>query len=592
MKLKSNLASITFAATLVLQASKLVTATPLFNLPTTAPHLNDASIQDICEDFRITYPASEGISFDDNSKHIIAWNAPESMKQVNITLISNQDPSTAAYVGNFDAQKGATQKEIEFSLQGRQAGDYHLHISGQAENSQYCEVDSVTFKINNAAASTTTSAEQETSNNSSTINQTELDTILEQIHNSDSSLHENDANWESALDEVTALTKEDEQNKHSNSADVNNSSESSSPFKDYINSMDLEYEKYIHKNKETETEAVTHKNDANPYFTNEDSIPADRKWHSNDDNPYFTNTDLRTNIHTNDAEWVEEPEHANSWESSDPYVEPVTHANAAEWVEEPEHANSWESSDPYVEPVTHANDAEWVDGDGHTNSWESSDPYVEPVSHSNDAEWVEEGKGQHNNSWESSDPYVEPVTHANAAEWVEEPEHANSWESSDPYVEPVTHANDAEWVDGDGHTNSWESSDPYVEPVSHSNDAEWIEENNTHGNEGWTSEHIDMEYPTHANDAEWEADNTEGHNDNNTEGHNDSEWTSEHVDMEYPTHANDAEWEGDNTHDNEGWTSEHADVETPIHSNSAEWTEDGKHTNDGWISEHVDVDYA
>lgn len=49
MKLKSNLASITFAATLVLQASKLVTATPLFNLPTTAPHLNDASIQDICE---------------------------------------------------------------------------------------------------------------------------------------------------------------------------------------------------------------------------------------------------------------------------------------------------------------------------------------------------------------------------------------------------------------------------------------------------------------------------------------------------------------------------------------------------------------
>ncbi|KAG1103348.1 hypothetical protein G6F39_001967 [Rhizopus arrhizus] len=510
MKLKSNLASITFAATLVLQASKLVTATPLFNLPTTASHLNDASIQDICEDFRITYPASEGISFDDNSKHIIAWDAPESMKQVNITLISNQDPSTAAYVGNFDAQSGATQKEIEFSLQGRQAGDYHLHISGQAENSQYCEVDSVTFKINNAAASTTTSTEQETSNNSSTINQTELDTILEQIHNSDSSLHENDANWESALDEVTALTKEDEQNKHSNSADVNNSSESSSPFKDYINSMDLEYEKYIHKNKETETEAVTHKNDANPYFTNEDrtvshaneaSIPADRKWHSNDDNPYFTNTDLRTNIHT----------------------------NAAEWVEEPEHANSWESSDPYVEPVTHANDAEWVNENGHINSWESSDPYVEPISHSNDAEWVEGNNTHGNEGWTSEHVDMEYPTHANEAEWEED--------------------------NTEGH-----------------NDSEW------------TSEHVDMEYPTHANEAEWEEDNTEGHND--------SEWTSEHVDMEYPTHANDAEWEGDNTHGNEGWTSEHADVETPIHLNSAEWTEDGKHTNDGWISEHVDVDYA
>ncbi|KAG1520591.1 hypothetical protein G6F52_007522 [Rhizopus delemar] len=532
MKLKSNLASITFAATLVLQASKLVTATPLFNLPTTASHLNDASIQDICEDFRITYPASEGISFDDNSEHIIAWNAPESMKQVNITLISNQDPSTAAYVGNFDAQSGATQEEIKFSLQGRQAGDYHLHISGQAENSQYCEADSVTFKINNAAASTTTSTEQETSNNSSTINQAELDTILEQIHNSDSSSHENDANWASALDEVTALTKEDEQNDHSNAADINNPSESSSPFRDYINSMDLDYKKYIHKNKETETEAVTHKNDANPYFTNEDrtvshaneaSIPADRKWHSNDDNPYFTNTDLRTNIHANDAEWVEEPE---------------------------EHANSWESSDPYVEPVTHANDAEWVEEqDQHANSWESSDPYVEPVSHSNDAEWVEEGEGQHNNSWESSDPYVEPVTHANDAEWVEEQDqHANSWESSDPYVEPVSHSNDAEWVEeGEGqHNNSWESSDPYVEPVSHSNDAEWVEGGDEHTNEGWTSEHVDMEYPTHANDAEW--------NDDDVEEHDNSEWTSEHVDMEYPTHANDAEWEEDNSHDNEGWT--------------------------------------
>ncbi|KAG1021694.1 hypothetical protein G6F26_008250 [Rhizopus arrhizus] len=572
MKLKSNLASITFAATLVLQASKLVTATPLFNLPTTASHLNDASIQDICEDFRITYPASEGISFDDNSKHIIAWDAPESMKQVNITLISNQDPSTAAYVGNFDAQSGATQKEIEFSLQGRQAGDYHLHISGQAENSQYCEVDSVTFKINNAAASTTTSTEQETSNNSSTINQTELDTILEQIHNSDSSLHENDANWESALDEVTALTKEDEQNKHSNSADVNNSSESSSPFKDYINSMDLEYEKYIHKNKETETEAVTHKNDANPYFTNEDrtvshaneaSIPADRKWHSNDDNPYFTNTDLRTNIHT----------------------------NAAEWVEEPEHANSWESSDPYVEPVTHANDAEWVNENGHINSWESSDPYVEPISHSNDAEWVEGNNTHGNEGWTSEHVDMEYPTHANEAEWEEdntEGHNDSEWTSEHVDMEYPTHANEAEWEEDntEGHNDSeWTSEHVDMEYPTHANEAEWEEDNTEgHNDSEWTSEHVDMEYPTHANEAEWEEDNTEGHND--------SEWTSEHVDMEYPTHANDAEWEGDNTHGNEGWTSEHADVETPIHLNSAEWTEDGKHTNDGWISEHVDVDYA
>lgn len=71
-------------------------------------------------DFRITYPAKEGLKiikdclffdtkfiviigvvFDDNSKHIVAWQAADSIKQVNLTLVSNQNPSSTAYIGTY-----------------------------------------------------------------------------------------------------------------------------------------------------------------------------------------------------------------------------------------------------------------------------------------------------------------------------------------------------------------------------------------------------------------------------------------------------------------------------------------------------------
>lgn len=44
MKLISNLASLSIAATLLLQSGSFVNATPLFNIPTVASHLNDASL--------------------------------------------------------------------------------------------------------------------------------------------------------------------------------------------------------------------------------------------------------------------------------------------------------------------------------------------------------------------------------------------------------------------------------------------------------------------------------------------------------------------------------------------------------------------
>ncbi|ORE13333.1 hypothetical protein BCV71DRAFT_258659 [Rhizopus microsporus] len=546
--MKSNKASITFAVTLVLGTCQLALATPLFNIPS-ANHLNDASIEDICQDFRITYPAKEGVVFDDNSKHIVAWQAADSIKQVNLTLVSNQNPSSTAYIGTYDATLGATD-EVLFSLQGRQDGDYHVHIAGQGDNSQFCEADSATFKINalpanatvipstnstvtNAPTSSgdtqptstsstdstgtttidlsattttpaaTTSAPSDTSSSTaanSSIDQTQLDNLLEQIHKSTASSnpsHEDDTNWTSALDEVSDLTKGDKPHSNDPAIDdileqihsnrihnnaVNTEQESSDPsFRQYIDSLDQDYKKYIHKNKETETEAVTHKNDADPYFTNEDlsthENAADYKqWHSNDANPYFTNTDLRTNH--NNGEWEEEEEenHVNykQWHSDDanPYFTNTdlrTNHNNGEWEEvNDEHDNEATPS----------------------NGWSSTDPYQEPPSHDNLAEWEEEGN-EHTNEWQSDDPIVHSPSHDNYAEWVEEDNtHNNSWESTDPYVEPSSHDNDAEWIEeNDGHTNGWQSEDAYVESSSHDNDAEWVEEDNNHNN-GWESEDL------------------------------------------------------------------------------------------------------
>lgn len=44
MRLISNLASLSIAATLLLQSGSFVNATPLFNIPSVANHLNDASL--------------------------------------------------------------------------------------------------------------------------------------------------------------------------------------------------------------------------------------------------------------------------------------------------------------------------------------------------------------------------------------------------------------------------------------------------------------------------------------------------------------------------------------------------------------------
>jgi hypothetical protein len=54
------LATLSIAASLLLQSGSFVSATPFFNIPTVANHNNDASLESSCEGFKITYPSTSG----------------------------------------------------------------------------------------------------------------------------------------------------------------------------------------------------------------------------------------------------------------------------------------------------------------------------------------------------------------------------------------------------------------------------------------------------------------------------------------------------------------------------------------------------
>ncbi|KAF7730283.1 hypothetical protein EC973_002526 [Apophysomyces ossiformis] len=142
MKLTSPFASLSVAAALLLQSGTFVQASPFFN------HANDISVDTTCQDVRITYPATEGLVFEDATKHVIAWQLPAStFQQVNITLVGqdNNNNTNVAYVGTYAADRGASD-EVPLSLNGQQPGDYHFHLATVGGTSA-CQIDSVKFRI-------------------------------------------------------------------------------------------------------------------------------------------------------------------------------------------------------------------------------------------------------------------------------------------------------------------------------------------------------------------------------------------------------------------------------------------------------------
>ncbi|KAI8333006.1 hypothetical protein BD560DRAFT_451347 [Blakeslea trispora] len=613
MKLLSNLATLSIAATLVLQSGNFVSATPFFNVPTDANvHSNAASLDaDSCDGFRVTYPFSSGLSFEEESKHIVAWQAPDGMKKVNVTLIDNTLAESQAYIGLFDASQGATE-EFPLSLGNKDAGEYRFHLSAQGD-SQYCEADSVPFQITKRAVPETSS---EDNNNS------------DDAEDNDEA-HEDDANWDSALSKVTNLTSEDKPHNNDGSSTETNDKNT---FHDYINSLDQDYKPYLAKNKETETEDVTHKNEAEDidvYATNQDSTAQTSahkaSWHSNDASSYFTDEDQSSTatIYHNDSEWVNEDNvsdetHLNDdsvWEEevagevehvdSNEFIDDV-HENIGEWYSNDEsHDNDW--SVEHVD-VAHAN-SYGLDFDYDHDPEDGEDD--EDRTHNNG--WVAEGDEHLNaDGWtaEAVDVVDHPNYHVNDAEWSSSADHTDdadtTWESEavDMVDHPNFHAN--EEFEGDGeHVDAVSSESNWVpEDAEHTNDdSVWEEEVAGEVEHVDSNEFID---DVHENIGEWYS---------NDESH-DNDWSVEHVDVahansygldfDYDHDPEDGEDDEDRTHNNgwvaegdehlnaDGWTAEAVDVvdHPNYHVNDAEWSSSADHTDDAdttWETEAVDM---
>ncbi|KAI7861282.1 hypothetical protein BDF14DRAFT_1960508 [Spinellus fusiger] len=546
-----TLTRLSSVAGLLLQCGSFVQASPLFQ-PT---HSNSVE-GDPCAGFRITYPTATDLVYDDNSKHIVAWQSPDAFQQVNITLVETETKVLVGSIGIYDANHGASD-EIALDLGDHATGKYNYKIVANVETTT-CELESSSFTINKRAVTTTTTTTSTTAPIVNTPAATTEDTASE------------DATSEEHEDGVQ---------------------------EDQWVEMDGEFDGFDDK------------------AAQKDDTSSD----NHDNSSYFTNSDLRTShgnaaewteetaAHTNAAEWTEETDHSNEahWDSEEIDVETEAHQNSASWIVDaasvPDHSNESQWSEEVVDAnapssAIHSNVAEWTEETDHSNEahWDSEEIDVETEAHQNSASWIVDAASvpDHSNESQWSEEVVdaatshtniagfpngapgwvvEPVAHTNAAEWTEDnaahtnaagfPNGAPGW-----VVEPVAHTNAAEWTeDNAAHTNAagFPNGAPgwVVEPVAHTNAAEWTEDNAAHTNAagfpngapGWVVEPV-----AHTNAAEWTEDNAAHTNaagfPNGAPG-----WVVEPV-----AHTNAAEWT----------------EETAAHTNAAEWTEDNAaHTN-------------
>lgn len=367
-----------------------------------------------------------------------------------------------------------------------------------------------------------------------------------------------------------------------------------------LQSLDQDYTKYIHNNKATEKEKVTHKNSVSddpigapqhvdsPYFTNED-----RRTHSNAakingashiDSPYFTNEDRRTRGNSNSASHVDaaSPYFTNEDRRTHGNAVGNDHSDAVEgWSAEeiPATENEWHDDSGAADVFDHSNQGEWsaeeyddapaydkIEYDPHVNEimegqWtEIGDNGV--AVHPDATEWqAEEIEIDNDHVAEHTNDFVEgqwmeigseDATHADAAEWQ-----AEEIEVEDNYEPLHTNIVENQWTDEiqtPAHANEWQSD----EPQGHANA---VVENQ------WTEIGGEDEEPAHADSAEqWQAEEIQVDND--------ATWHSE---GEAQAHSNDGSaWQSSDAdkHDDVAeWQSEVVDE----HGNVAEssWTETG-----------------
>ncbi|KAG2226898.1 hypothetical protein INT45_010177 [Circinella minor] len=447
-------------ATVMLQLGTFVQANPLFD----SAHSNDGSQEDVCS----------SLSFEDNSRHLVAWQAPSSIQQVNVTIV-NSEQKTVAMVNVFDASKGAS-GEIPISLNGQDTGEFHFHLAGIGGPA--CQADSPTFEI------TRDDGQQQSSDDDDSKKQ-----------------HENDdaKAWSHAVQQVSDYTKDDKK-EHDNAKWFTNDDQ-----RTHLNA---------HLNKELDELFSTNHDNAAQWQAIEVDVESEPEHEDSGENLFD---------HTNAGTWTDEdfdPKHVDvegfqaEEHNDDAEVEYVMdYSNVGAWQEEQinpnddastEHENSGWVED--IQKFDHTNVGAWQEEQiaddqeeqGHTNAVEWQAEVIDVAGdhsgaqdHGNVASggWVEEdasGAQGHGNI--ASGGWVEEDAsgaqgHGNVAsgQWVEDD--AQSHNDQDAWI--------AQEIDGDGvvsgqHNNEAKEPAPPSDTEWHVNDvnidSEWQDESSANAN--------------------------------------------------------------------------------------------------------------
>ncbi|KAI9316267.1 hypothetical protein BX666DRAFT_1949003 [Dichotomocladium elegans] len=588
-----NLASLSAIAAFLLQMGTFVNANPLFvDTPSSPVHSNDAANADSCQDVRITFPASSDIVFENSSMHVVAWQLPQNtFKQVNLTLVNEENSNDIVYLGQYDANRGAS-NETNFLVTN--PGNYHVNLvtlGGPAS----CQTSSIPFAIK--PSSQKVQQEEHVAH----VDAEKTDEVIKDIRQSSSKSNEqhNDdvqkQNWEAALKEIDAYLKQSKAKSHSNEeAQGTTGHDGGYPtFDQFIQDLEQDYHKYIHKNKETEDQVINHKNDADQ-----------NELHS--DSPYFTNTDRRT--HVSDHLNAEIDILAGSTKHNDDghSVHPNNHLDA-ELNDLMNQIKSQSKDHSHV-------DAEVNEAMSKIKSQSSDHEHLDADINAIIAELKSETSQPSNNN--HLDAEIDEVIrnikgHSNAGEEIHNDRlnaELNSMfethDDGDWSIEEIHQ--DVEWIDQSvvpDHSNEgqWiaEEVDPNAVYYDHKDSVEMAEEKDfDHSNIGeWIAEEIQQtpepkETENHMDAAtgEWfEVGSAPVVPDHSNAG----EWVAEEIDDE-ETHHRDAQWFDEHTDAEPTWSAEdvnHSDEEPVWIANEAE------HKNAGpmWIgepAEHSDSEPA
>ncbi|KAF7727276.1 hypothetical protein EC973_007792 [Apophysomyces ossiformis] len=451
----SQLISLSSTATLVLQCGSFVRASPIFSYP----HADELPDANTCQGFRISYPTASGIQYEQHSKHVVAWQAPEGLGQVDLTLVKSDDNSSSQSIGVYDGQRGASD---EFTFNAP-SGEYRYHLKAQIGQNT-CELDSQPFQITAGTEKTDvndleaiiSSIRQGSSTQS--LDDEQLDELLQSIKEGDETPHNNAINQDLAaeLQQLSGATDSEDQHSSAN----------------HVDGFLVEEHVDDEANDWVDSNVPDHSNEGDWQAEELDTVNF-AELEEDDDND--------NDIHDDDGDWSSAELSDGEWHSNEISVD--------EFKAAPEHTNEWhEDSLP-----DYSNDSSWhsdeiIDEEDHINLVQG-DWVDAPSGHPNlvQGDWVDAVSDHPNlvqGSWVDA-----PANHPNVVQgdWVDTPANHPNVVQGDWVDAPANHANlvQGNWVDAPASHGNLVQGDWVDAPANHANlvQGDWVDKQVGHQND-------------------------------------------------------------------------------------------------------------